>query len=150
MVSFFIKWFFSLFFFLLFVSLFPHPTMILSFVCTHHNFYNNNTHKTNKRARTKQHFFSVSNTKFNESEMHRVLSYQTAMQINDDRDIRTYITKRTCISLIFSASFFTLILGKTNVTHQLTFVQNLIFKQPTTYLGNCPIFMLFYDFDGYF
>ncbi|XP_055325115.1 uncharacterized protein LOC129579264 isoform X1 [Sitodiplosis mosellana] len=43
--------------------------------------------------------------------MHRVLSYQTAMQINDDRDIRTYITKRTCISLIFSASFFTLILG---------------------------------------
>ncbi|XP_055325120.1 uncharacterized protein LOC129579264 isoform X2 [Sitodiplosis mosellana] len=33
------------------------------------------------------------------------------MQINDDRDIRTYITKRTCISLIFSASFFTLILG---------------------------------------
>lgn len=44
--------------------------------------------------------------------MHRVLSYQTAMQINDDRDIRTYITKRTCVSLIFSASFFTLIIGK--------------------------------------
>lgn len=50
--------------------------------------------------------------KSNESDMHRVLSYQTAMQINDDRDIRTYITKRTCISLIFSASFFTLIIGK--------------------------------------
>ncbi|XP_031631683.1 uncharacterized protein LOC116345976 [Contarinia nasturtii] len=33
------------------------------------------------------------------------------MQINDDRDIRTYISKRTCVSLIFSASFFTLILG---------------------------------------
>lgn len=44
--------------------------------------------------------------------MHRVLSYQTAMQINDDREIGTYITKRTCVSLIFSASFFTLILGK--------------------------------------
>lgn len=50
--------------------------------------------------------------KTNKSDMHRVLSYQTAMQINDDRDIRTYITKRTCVSLIFSASFFTLIIGK--------------------------------------
>lgn len=44
--------------------------------------------------------------------MHRVLSYQTAMQINDDRDIRAFITKQTCISLIFSVSFFTLIIGK--------------------------------------
>lgn len=43
--------------------------------------------------------------------MHRVLSYQTAMQINDDRNIHAYITKRTCISLIFSVSFFTLIIG---------------------------------------
>lgn len=45
--------------------------------------------------------------------MHRVLSYQTAMQINDDRDIRDErVQRRTCISLIFSASFFTLILGE--------------------------------------
>lgn len=46
--------------------------------------------------------------------MHSVLSYQTAMQINEDRDIRAYITKRTCVSLIFSASFFTLIMGRNN------------------------------------
>lgn len=51
----------------------------------------------------------------NEAEMHRVLSYQTAMQINEDRDIRAYITKRTCISVIFSASFFTLIMGKFSI-----------------------------------
>lgn len=37
------------------------------------------------------------------------------MQINEDRDIRAYITKRTCISVIFSASFFTLIMGKFSI-----------------------------------
>lgn len=77
--------------------------------------------RTHHKSFTRHQINCTNNTPFrikfqipksNESEMHRVLSYQTAMQINDDRDIRTYITKRTCISLIFSASFFTLILGK--------------------------------------
>lgn len=53
--------------------------------------------------------------------MHRVLSYQTAMQINDDRDIRAYITKQTCISLIFSVSFFTLIIGKQTISNIIYF-----------------------------
>lgn len=44
--------------------------------------------------------------------MQRVLSYQAAVQINDDRDVRAYITKRTCVSVIFSTSFLVLILGK--------------------------------------
>lgn len=44
--------------------------------------------------------------------MQRVLSYQTAMQIGDERDVRAYITKRTCISVMFSTSFLVLILGK--------------------------------------
>lgn len=56
--------------------------------------------------------------KSNESDMNRVLSYQTAMQINDDRDIRTYITKRTCVSLIFSSAFFTLIIGEQKCLRQ--------------------------------
>lgn len=41
-----------------------------------------------------------------------MLSYQTAMQINDDRDVRAYITKRTCVSFLFSTSFMVLILGE--------------------------------------
>lgn len=44
--------------------------------------------------------------------MNRVLSYQTAMQINDDRDVRAFITKRTCVSILFSTSFIVLILGE--------------------------------------
>lgn len=60
----------------------------------------------------------------NEAEMHRVLSYQAAMQINEDRDIRAYITKRTCVSVIFSASFFTLIMGE--FTHFSNFFIDLL------------------------
>ncbi|XP_055381036.1 uncharacterized protein LOC129611756 [Condylostylus longicornis] len=43
--------------------------------------------------------------------MHRVLSYQTAMRASGSRDIREYVTKRTCVSLILSIAFFTLIAG---------------------------------------
>lgn len=44
--------------------------------------------------------------------MHRILSYQTAMRAGDDRSIGQYITKRICISFVFSIGFFTLICGK--------------------------------------
>lgn len=44
--------------------------------------------------------------------MQQLLSYQTAMRANDERDVRAYITKRTCVSLIFSIGFFTLVIGK--------------------------------------
>lgn len=47
-----------------------------------------------------------------DTKMNRVLSYQTAMQINDDRDVRAFITKRTCVSILFSTSFIVLILGE--------------------------------------
>lgn len=47
--------------------------------------------------------------------MQRVLSYQTAMRINGERDVRAYISKSTCISLVFSVAFVTLVLGKYNI-----------------------------------
>lgn len=44
--------------------------------------------------------------------MHQILSYQTAMRSSDERNVREYITKRICISFVFSIGFFTLIAGK--------------------------------------
>ncbi|XP_055848495.1 uncharacterized protein LOC129913714 [Episyrphus balteatus] len=43
--------------------------------------------------------------------MHQVLSYETAMRANSARDIREYVTKRTCVSLVLTMAFFTLISG---------------------------------------
>ncbi|XP_055716149.1 uncharacterized protein LOC129809992 [Phlebotomus papatasi] len=45
--------------------------------------------------------------------MQRILSYQTAMSMRatSGRDAREYITKRICISFVFSIGFFTLIAG---------------------------------------
>lgn len=45
--------------------------------------------------------------------MQRVLSYQTALRVNqDDMDQRDFVSKRTCVSLVLSVAFFTLICGK--------------------------------------
>lgn len=43
--------------------------------------------------------------------MHQILSYQTAMRAGNDRDGREYITRRICVSFVFSVGFFTLIAG---------------------------------------
>lgn len=44
--------------------------------------------------------------------MHQILSYQTAMRAAHERDSREYITRRICISFVFSVGFFTLIAGR--------------------------------------
>lgn len=44
--------------------------------------------------------------------MNRVLSYQTAVEANNGSGVNEYVTKRTCVSLILSIAFFTLIAGK--------------------------------------
>lgn len=44
--------------------------------------------------------------------MHQILSYQTAMRAAHDRDAREYITRRICISFVFSVGFFSLIAGE--------------------------------------
>lgn len=43
--------------------------------------------------------------------MHQILSYQTAMRANHERDSREYITRRICVSFVLSVGFFTLIAG---------------------------------------
>uniref|UniRef100_A0A336MUP7 CSON007479 protein n=1 Tax=Culicoides sonorensis TaxID=179676 RepID=A0A336MUP7_CULSO len=44
--------------------------------------------------------------------MQRVLSYQTAVRVNhDNMDQRDYVSKRTCVSLVLSVAFCTMICG---------------------------------------
>ncbi|XP_067619084.1 uncharacterized protein [Eurosta solidaginis] len=43
--------------------------------------------------------------------MHQVLSYETAVRANSSREYREYVTKRTCVSLVLTIAFLTLILG---------------------------------------
>ncbi|XP_037952873.1 uncharacterized protein LOC119683299 [Teleopsis dalmanni] len=43
--------------------------------------------------------------------MHQVLSYETAVRANSSREFREYVTKRTCVSLVLTIAFFTLISG---------------------------------------
>lgn len=43
--------------------------------------------------------------------MHQVLSYETAVRANSSREFREYVTKRTCVSLVLTIAFLTLILG---------------------------------------
>ncbi|XP_013102929.1 uncharacterized protein LOC106084046 [Stomoxys calcitrans] len=43
--------------------------------------------------------------------MHQVLSYETAVRANTSSEYREYVTKRTCISLVLTIAFFTLISG---------------------------------------
>lgn len=44
--------------------------------------------------------------------MHQVLSYETAVRANNVSEYREYVTKRTCISLVVTIAFFTLISGE--------------------------------------
>ena len=44
--------------------------------------------------------------------MHQVLSYETAVRANNVSEYREYVTKRTCVSLVVTIAFFTLISGK--------------------------------------
>lgn len=46
--------------------------------------------------------------------MHQILSYQTAMRANHERDSREYITRRICVSFVLSVGFFTLIAGESS------------------------------------
>ncbi|KAI9584442.1 uncharacterized protein LOC119634354 [Glossina fuscipes] len=43
--------------------------------------------------------------------MHQVLSYETAVRANNSTEYREYVTKRTCVTLILTIAFFTLISG---------------------------------------
>lgn len=55
--------------------------------------------------------------------MHQILSYQTAMRAGN-RDVREYITRRICISFVFSVGFFTLIAGELHIVYLLIRVTN--------------------------
>lgn len=69
------------------------------------------------------------------------------MQINDERNVHAYITKRTCISLIFSVSFFTLIIGKSHGDLYAEYRENnihAIFAQVFCWASTCLIGIIRY------
>jgi hypothetical protein len=59
--------------------------------------------------------------------MHNVLSYQTAMRVNSGEiDVRQYVTKRSCVSIVLSVAFFTMVSGKLSQNYDFFFCQVVI------------------------
>ncbi|XP_061387505.1 uncharacterized protein LOC133328738 [Musca vetustissima] len=65
--------------------------------------------------------------------MHQVLSYETAVRANSSSEYREYVTKRTCISLVLTIAFFTLISGYllgNFVSERKNHIRMLLTKKP--------------------
>ncbi|XP_065364885.1 uncharacterized protein LOC135957961 [Calliphora vicina] len=65
--------------------------------------------------------------------MHQVLSYETAVRANNVSEYRKYVTKRTCIILVVTIGFFTLISGYllgNFVSERKNHIRMLLSKKP--------------------
>ncbi|TMW53467.1 hypothetical protein DOY81_001465 [Sarcophaga bullata] len=65
--------------------------------------------------------------------MHQVLSYETAVRANNVSEYREYVTKRTCVSLVVTIAFFTLISGYllgNFVTERKNHIRMMLTKKP--------------------
>ncbi|XP_073816023.1 uncharacterized protein [Musca autumnalis] len=65
--------------------------------------------------------------------MHQVLSYETAVRANTSSEYREYVTKRTCLSLVLTIAFFTLISGYllgNFVSERKNHIRMLLIKKP--------------------